>query len=63
MYFRMYIGKYFSECKTGSSEFDECIMNAINNVSSYFITGNILFIYFALVHLYNNLYLIYLGDF
>ncbi|VVC34454.1 Haemolymph juvenile hormone binding [Cinara cedri] len=31
--------KYFSQCKTQTAEFDECIMKAINNARSYFTTG------------------------
>lgn len=31
--------KHFSQCKTHTNEFDECIKNAINNVRSYFTTG------------------------
>ncbi|XP_022163353.1 uncharacterized protein LOC111028882 [Myzus persicae] len=31
--------KYFSQCKTHTVEFDECIKNAINNVRPYFTTG------------------------
>ncbi|CAH1739022.1 uncharacterized protein LOC114126543 [Aphis gossypii] len=31
--------KYFSQCKTHTTEFDECIKNAINNVRPYFTTG------------------------
>ncbi|XP_026823370.1 uncharacterized protein LOC113561255 [Rhopalosiphum maidis] len=31
--------KYFSQCKTHTIEFDECLKNAINNVRPYFTTG------------------------
>jgi len=31
--------KHFSQCKTRTNEFDECIKNGINSVRSYFTTG------------------------
>ncbi|XP_050432831.1 uncharacterized protein LOC126840885 [Adelges cooleyi] len=31
--------KHFSQCKTRTNEFDDCIRNAINGVRSYFPTG------------------------
>lgn len=37
------LGKYFSQCKTNTNEFDECIKNAINNVRPYFTTGRFCF--------------------
>ena len=37
--FHLHTGKYFSQCKTHTVEFDECIKNAINNVRPYFTAG------------------------